>query len=131
MQVLARRIRSESYTVDYAGIWMRLAALLVDIVILVLVSRLYNGLWGLATGAGFWGGEAVDPAMPDGVVGYTSYSWAISGAIFFLIFVAYFIGFWGWRGQTPGKMLFTVMLYRPRSRAAQRVIPRMPVLAVP
>ena len=112
MQIMAMRIRSESYTVDYAGFWVRFFAFLIDALILVGIVWLYNGIWGLASGAGFFGEEAVDPLLPDAVVGPSSSFWALSSVILFLMMVAYFICFWGWRGQTPGKMVMRISIVR-------------------
>jgi len=112
MQLMATRVRKESYTVDYAGFWVRFLAFLIDTLILIGIVLLYNGIWGLASGAGFWGGEVADPLLPDAVAGSGSSLWAVSGTILFLIVVAYFICFWRWRGQTPGKMIMRVKVVR-------------------
>ena len=55
--------------VKYAGFWIRLAAWLIDVVLLSIIS------WGIVN-------------------------------------VAYFIGFWAWRGQTLGKMVANVKVVR-------------------
>jgi uncharacterized RDD family membrane protein YckC len=112
MQLMAMRIRKESYTVDYAGFWVRFFAFLIDTLILVGIVWLYNGIWGLVSGAGFFGEEVVDPLLPDAVAGPNSSFWALSSVILFLIMVAYFICFWGWRGQTPGKMVMRISIVR-------------------
>ena len=112
MQLMAMRIRDESYTVDYAGFWVRFFAFLIDTLILVGIVWLYNGIWGLASGTGFWGEEIADPLLPGAVAGSSSSFWALSSVILFLIVVAYFICFWGWRGQTPGKMVFRISIVR-------------------
>ena len=39
---LAMRIPKESYTVDYAGFWIRLAAYVIDALILVGIIRLFK-----------------------------------------------------------------------------------------
>jgi uncharacterized RDD family membrane protein YckC len=110
--MLVTRIRRESYTVDYAGFWVRFFALLIDTLILIGIVWLYNGIWGLASGKGFWGEEVVDSSIPDAVASSGSSYWAVSGIILFLIVVAYFICFWGWRGQTPGKMVMRIGIVR-------------------
>ncbi|HEY32558.1 MAG TPA: RDD family protein [Dehalococcoidia bacterium] len=110
MQLMATRVRKESYTVDYAGFWIRFWAFLIDTLIIVGISLLYNGIWGLASGAGFWGEEATDPLLPDAVASSGSSLWAVSSGILFLIVVAYFICFWRWRGQTPGKMIMRLKI---------------------
>ena len=98
---VAWRIRQESPTVDYAGFWIRLLAFVIDGLILVVISRLVNGFWSMASGGGFWGGRVADPSLPDAVATSASALWLLNLAILFVIVVAYFIGFWGWRGQTP------------------------------
>ena len=110
MQLMATRVRKESYTVDYAGFWVRFLALPIDTLILVGIVLLYNGIWGLASGTGFWGGEVADPLQPGAVVSSGSSLWAVSSSILFLIVVAYFVCFWRWRGQTPGKMIMRVRI---------------------
>jgi uncharacterized RDD family membrane protein YckC len=110
--MLARRIPRESYTVDYAGFWPRFFAFLIDTLILVGVIWLYNGIWGLASGTGFWGEEVADPFLPDTAAGSGSSFWILSSVILFVIVVAYFICFWGWRGQTPGKMVMRMKIVR-------------------
>jgi len=112
MQSMATRIRKESYIVDYAGFWARFFAFLIDTLILVGIVWLYNGIWGLASGTGFWGEEVVDPLLPGAIEGSGSSFWALSSAILFMIVVAYFICFWGWRGQTPGKMVMRMRIVR-------------------
>ncbi len=88
-------------TVDYAGFWIRLAAFLIDAIILLPIIWVFNGLLSLGFGLGWMGGN-VDPLMPRGAVSGVFYLLGI--LIPFLIILAYLFGFWGWRGQTPGKM---------------------------
>ena len=110
MQLMATRVRKESYTVDYAGFWVRFWALFIDTLILVGIVFLYNGIWGLASGTGFWGGEVTDPLEPGAVASSGSSLWAVSSSILFLMFIAYFILFWRWRGQTLGKMVMRIRI---------------------
>jgi uncharacterized RDD family membrane protein YckC len=112
MQLMAMRIRSESYTVDYAGFWVRFFAFVIDTLILVGIIWLYNGIWGLASGKGFFGEKVADPLLPGAVTGTSSSFWVVSSVVLFLIVVAYFICFWGWRGQTPGKMVMRLRIVR-------------------
>jgi uncharacterized RDD family membrane protein YckC len=112
MQLMATRVRKESYTVDYAGFWVRFLALSIDILILIGIILLYNGIWGLASGAGFWGGEVTDSSLPGTVVRSGSSLWAVSTAVLFVVVIAYFICFWRWRGQTLGKMIMRLRIVR-------------------
>ncbi len=101
------RLRQESYTVDYAGFWVRLAALIIDIIILGLTNWVINGVWGVASGVGWMSGSVEDPFAV-----MTGAGWILNSLIIFLLVVGYFICFWGWRGQTPGKMALRVRIVR-------------------
>ena len=52
------RIRQESYIVDYAGFWVRLAALIIDTIIIVAIIRIICDYWRTATGVG-WNSAAM------------------------------------------------------------------------
>ena len=106
---LARQIGRESYTVDYAGFWMRLLAFAIDGLILGAVVWVFNGLWPLASGRG-WMGGATGVTVTYGEAG--GLFWGLTVLIPFLMVVAYFICFWGWRGQTPGKMATRLKIVR-------------------
>jgi len=106
---LSRQITSESYTVDYAGFWIRLLAFIIDSAILGAVIWVFNGLWPLAFGRGWMGGlggAAISSGEADALY------WTLQFLIPFLMIVAYFICFWGWRGQTPGKMAMKIKIVR-------------------
>jgi uncharacterized RDD family membrane protein YckC len=106
---LARKISGESYTVDYAGLWIRLLALIIDGVILGVVIWVFFGLWPLAFGRGWLGGSAgatISYGEADALY------WTMTLLVPFLMVVAYFICFWGWRGQTPGKMVMKIKIVR-------------------
>jgi uncharacterized RDD family membrane protein YckC len=101
---LATRFTRESYTVDYAGFWLRLLALAIDGAILGTLIWLFNGLWSLAFGRGWMGTAASGGA--SGVY------WFFVILIPFLMVTGYLIGFWRWRGQTPGKMALGLRIVR-------------------
>ena len=106
---LARRIARESYTVDYAGFWVRSLAFAIDGVILGVVIWVLEALWPLVFGRGWLGGAA------DVTISYGEASgiyWTLAVLVPFLIVVAYFMCFWRWRGQTPGKMVTKVKIVR-------------------
>ena len=94
-------------TIDYAGFWIRLVAFLIDGIILGVIIWVFNGLWSLVFGFGLMSGS-VDPLMPDVAVGAAF--WVLGILIPFLIVMAYLVGFWGWRGQTPGKMVLGIKI---------------------
>jgi len=93
VEVAPVEVTVEAVGPQYRGAWSRLGAFIVDGAILLLVS----GLVGKATG----GGTALNAAVETGKVTSASYWWVMP-----VIFLLYFVGFWTWRGQTPGKMLF-------------------------
>jgi uncharacterized RDD family membrane protein YckC len=76
----------------YRGAWIRLLAFIVDIAVLLLVSFIITRITGINTAINTASGEA--PHFS------TWQQWLFAAFIFF-----YFVGFWAWRGQTPGKML--------------------------
>ncbi len=106
---LATRFAKESYTVDYAGFWLRLVAMAIDGAILGVLIWVFNGVWSLAFGRG-WMGSAVDTATSSGDA--TVVYWTFGLLIPFLMIAGYFIGFWGWCGQTPGKMALGIRIVR-------------------
>jgi uncharacterized RDD family membrane protein YckC len=72
----------ESEQIKYAGFWRRLAAYLIDSMIISVVSWLLS----------FFGILGMVPA--------------------FIFLIAYVIGFWSWMGQTPGKAALGVKIVR-------------------
>jgi uncharacterized RDD family membrane protein YckC len=91
----------------FAGFWIRLLAFILDIIILGVFSWIFNGIWGLASGAGWMGRSATDP-----FTAVTGASWLVGSLVMFLVTVAYIVCFWGWRGQTPGKMILRIKIIR-------------------
>jgi uncharacterized RDD family membrane protein YckC len=91
----------------FAGFWVRFLAFIIDIIILGIFSWVFNGVWSLARGAGWMSGGAADPFTE-----VTGVSWLVGSLVMFFVTVAYLICFWGWRGQTPGKMLFRIKIIR-------------------
>lgn len=103
--------KKEVSTLEFAGFWRRLTAALIDlfavavicsIIILIFAPYQWFGF------SGFWGTsdvfeEPVWRALPYLVGG---------NVLSLLVNIAYFVGFWSWRGQTPGKMLMNIKLVR-------------------
>jgi len=98
----------ESYTVDYAGFWWRSGAFIIDGAILWGFNYLMTHLWNLATDLP-WGG-LTEEMIETGVT--TTPHWWLSFVVFFLVQVGYFICFWAWRGQTPGKWVMRLKITR-------------------
>ncbi|UCE97460.1 MAG: RDD family protein [Dehalococcoidia bacterium] len=103
--------KREVSTLELAGFWRRFVAVLIDLFALAAISSVillifapyqwfgFGGFWG--TGDVFE--EPVWRALP----------YLIGGNLLSLIVnIAYFVGFWLWRGQTPGKILMNIKLIR-------------------
>lgn len=101
---MATQFAKESYTVDYAGFWLRLAAMAIDSVVLAVLIWVFAGLYPLVVGRGWMGGAVTDAA--GGVY------WTFLILIPILTIAAFFIVFWRWRGQTPGKLLLGITIVR-------------------
>jgi uncharacterized RDD family membrane protein YckC len=82
----------EAGGLQYRGVGLRLLAFIVDGIVLLIISYLLN----VATGTQIFVNTASNKIMPTA----TWHQW-----VFLVILIAYFAGFWAWRGQTPGKML--------------------------
>lgn len=80
--------KPKEFALEYAGFWIRLGAGVIDLLILGSVS---------------------------GIIAYFFSSpivWSTSGVA---ISIVYWLGFWVWRGQTPGKMAVGVKVIRTDS----------------
>jgi uncharacterized RDD family membrane protein YckC len=84
-----RPARSPAVPVRYAGFATRGVALVIDALLATLVFVVGSALVGLVS-------SLVGHLRPHWVVG------AIAGGAWFLIVIAYFVGFWSTVGQTPG-----------------------------
>ncbi len=105
------RKKREYVALEFAGFWRRLVAALIDLFALAVISSIillifapyqwfgFDGFWG--TGDVF--AEPVWRALPYLVGG---------NLLSLLVNIAYFVGFWLWKGQTPGKMLLSIKLVR-------------------
>jgi len=105
------RQKREIPALEFAGFWRRLIASLIDVFALAVICSVvfltfapyhwfgFEGLWGSTDVLG----EPVWRAVPYLIAG---------NVLSFLVNVAYFVLFWIWRGQTPGKMLLGIKLVR-------------------
>lgn len=86
--------------VRYAGFWVRVLAYILDAIIISVVS------FALAPFVG--GGQMFQTGTRAGAfeINYAA------NAVSLLFGLVYFIGFWGWRGQTPGMMPFNMRVVR-------------------
>ena len=102
---MQQMLMKESYTVDYAGFWWRSGAFIIDGAILWCFNYLMTGLWNLATDLP-WGGLTEEMIE----TGITAPLWWLRFIVFFVVQVGYFICFWAWRGQTPGKWIMRLKI---------------------
>jgi len=87
----------------WAGFWIRfVAALIDDVIIFILFFILGIVLGGLTKTDSSTGQQTANSAM---------------FLLFFLVPLAYIIGFWGARGQTPGMMAFNLRIVRAENGA--------------
>ena len=80
--------KPKEFALEYAGFWIRLGAGVIDLLVL-----------------GFTAG-VIAYFFPAPVI------WVTSGIV---ISIAYWLGFWVWRGQTPGKMAVGIKIIRTDS----------------
>lgn len=105
------RQKRETPALEFAGFWRRLAASLIDVFALAAICSVviltiapyhwfgFDGLWGRSDVLD----EPVWRAIPYVIAG---------NLLSLLVNIAYFVAFWMWRGQTPGKMLLGIRLVR-------------------
>jgi uncharacterized RDD family membrane protein YckC len=82
----------------YGGFWVRVLAFILDALVLGLITSALAPLLGAGTTVTFEGN-----------------TWQVNttaNALGTLFGLVYFVGFWGWRGQTPGMMAFNMRVVR-------------------
>jgi uncharacterized RDD family membrane protein YckC len=91
--------KPENYALEYAGFWLRLGAGVLDAIFLfLLLFFLYS---------------VVGDYFYD--IYSSFFSMFAAGVISLLIKFSYFISFWVWKGQTPGKMIAGIKIIRTDS----------------
>lgn len=100
---------SPSQTIQCAGFWPRFVAFLIDCLIVAIVQSSIAPL--VAFGfiqPWFWWANSFSNE-PEALA-----LWFVGTAALLLILIAgaYFVGFWVWRGQTPGKMAMGLRVAR-------------------
>jgi uncharacterized RDD family membrane protein YckC len=80
--------KPKEFALEYAGFWIRLGAGVIDLLVLGFIAGIMAYFF------------------PAPII------WITSGLT---ISVAYLLGFWAWRGQTPGKMAVGVKIIRTDS----------------
>jgi uncharacterized RDD family membrane protein YckC len=82
----------------YGGFWVRFVAIILDGIVLGVITS--------ALSVFALGGQMFTTSTAAGVVSI-NYTYNALGA---LIGLVYFVGFWGWRGQTPGMIPFNMRI---------------------
>ncbi|HAS04238.1 MAG TPA: RDD family protein [Dehalococcoidia bacterium] len=105
-------IKEESggIVLEFAGFWRRFAAFAIDAVVLSVVSSIFVPFHHLGY-IRLWN--------PD-ILGGISDWFILPQIILFnlitlIIVIGYFVIFWAWRGQTPGKIVMNIRVIRPDS----------------
>jgi uncharacterized RDD family membrane protein YckC len=112
--------KPQEFALEYAGFWVRLGAGVIDLAALYVI-------YGIIFGSIFWiissvfapSGQAsmavFSPPLGDMAFGYGFLTVPIVWGAAWLIEIAYYVGFWTWRGQTPGKMVVGIKVIRTDS----------------
>jgi len=110
--------KPKEYALEYAGFWVRLGAGVIDL----LVCGVILGFMVLIIACVFaamgqdYGVAAASPSSGDAGLGYSVVLVLILGMIVgWFIGMPYFVGFWVWRGQTPGKLVMGIKVIRTDS----------------
>ena len=91
--------QQEGTLVEYAGFWIRLGAYIIDGVILGVINLVASFIFVAIVASA----EPGDTGLLAGLTGGFT-------VVIFILTILYFIGFWAWRGQTPGKMAVGVKI---------------------
>ncbi len=105
--------KPKEYALEYAGFWVRLGAIVTDMVVLLLTYAIFLKLATLIVSfsmVNVFGSLCWDVGLIKGLFLNPLFLLAA-----FVIKIAYFVGFWTWRGQTPGKMLLGIKVIRTDS----------------
>ena len=89
--------KPEEHALEYAGFWLRFGAAVFDIFIVLLLLFVIYSLF-ITCAAEITQRRIFIMAVVAGIVA-----------------IVYFIGFWIWRGQTPGKMIAGIKIIRTDS----------------
>ncbi|MBI5044157.1 MAG: RDD family protein [Nitrospirae bacterium] len=91
------------------GFWIRLVAIIIDGIILNFIFRIFLIFVNLGVGLGtIIRGGVLDEAQILSLI--------IALFVAIIIIITYFVLFVGWRGQTPGKMLFKLKIIQTNGK---------------
>ncbi len=96
-------------TVEYAGFWIRVGAHLIDAIILGAIFLAI--MLAIAYAQGAMDNGQIVPATAT-TVQYLPYAPFANVLVLALMSLPYHVGFWVWRGQTPGKMALNIKIVR-------------------
>lgn len=91
--------KPEEYALEYAGFWIRLGAGIIDNLILLLIFYIIYTVI-----------SEITKTLPLPAIFIL-----VTIFISFLIKITYFVSFWVWKGQTPGKFIMGVKIIRTDS----------------
>jgi uncharacterized RDD family membrane protein YckC len=107
--IVAKKIERPS--LEYAGFWRRLMAALIDLFTITIICSIIILIFQPFHWPGFgnlWGNAEVFNESP-----WDALPSIIGGNVLsILVNITYFVVFWVWRGQTPGKMLLGVKIIK-------------------
>lgn len=107
--------KPKEYALEYAGFWIRFGAGVIDILVLL-------GIYCIVLNFVSWMTISFSSASALVLPG-SSFTLLIQRlllnpfiwTVMWFLKVAYFVGFWTWRGQTPGKMVLGIKVIRTDS----------------
>jgi uncharacterized RDD family membrane protein YckC len=103
--------KREVSTLEFAGFWRRLTATLIDLFALAVISSVIFMIFAPYQWFGFSGFWSTGDVFEEPV--WRALPYLVGGNFLSLIVnIAYFVGFWVRKGQTPGKMLMNIKLVR-------------------
>lgn len=97
--------RPHPITVEYAGFWIRLAAYLVDAILVAVIAYVVIRILGI-----FVDSSGDGPIVPVAIAPGTAR--VAATAINYSLSFVYLVGFWTWLGRTPGKMMLGLKVVR-------------------
>ena len=103
--------KRETSALEFAGFWRRLLAALIDLFAVAVICSVIILIFSPYRWFGFGVFQGSEAVFDEPV--WRALPYLIGGNVLsLLVNVAYFVGFWLWRGQTPGKMLLNIKIIR-------------------
>lgn len=105
--------KPKEFALEYAGFWIRFGAHVIDLAILLFVSWIVAQVF-LAL-CHCPSTDVVNPLSGGINISCSLILFSVIGVINWMIEIAFFVSFWAWRGQTPGKMAVGIKVIRTDS----------------